>query len=449
MNTFYKNISANFLLTIWQIIFQLVSVPVFLFFWGTTRYGEWLLLNSFTVFFQMSDLGLNTASLNNFVVNYQKGNIEKCRNIIITSLLFITSIFSLVLVLLISLFNLSVFEKILKLDSLSSDSVFLCILLMLLYTYLGTLANVFNSFYNAKNKYSRGLSLDNIFRITEGLTLIVLVFLDFSFLSIQVIFCMLKSLHLGIKYIDSKKYFDIIFKFKYFNLEVLKELFIPSLAFLLMPVSNTLGFQGILFIINYYLGPNFIVLYTTTRTLINTIRSFCDIFTRSIWPNITLEFSNNNFKLVRLYHSRLLLFTFIIFVLSTIFILLFGKIIYVTWTSGKSEFDIILVLLLLISLLGNLVQTSGSLILQATNQHIGYSIMNLLLSIVGFIVVFFVTKLTKSLSFLPVGLIVTEVFLSFYVFKRTFILFNDNLLFFLKRMRLDFKFQLNLLKLKF
>lgn len=449
MNSFYKSISANFLLTIWQIIFQLVSVPVFLFFWGTAKYGEWLLLNSFTVFFQMSDLGINTSSLNSFVINYKKENIEKCRVIMITSIIFITSIFSLVLICLISLFNLSIFGKILKLNSLSADTVFHCILLMLLYTYLGTLANVINSIYNAKNKYSRGLTLDNIFKIMEGLLLIASVLLNISFLSILLIFCVLKIIHLLTKYIDSKNYFDIVYRFKYFDLEALKELFKPSMAFLLMPISNTFISQGFLFLINYYLGPNYIVLYSTTRTLINTIRSFCDIFSRSMWPNITLAFSNSNHRLLRLYHSRVLMLTLIVFFLSTIFLFLFGKIIYVTWTAGKSEFDIILVLLLLIALLGNLIQSSGSLILQATNQHTSYSIMNFLFSFVGFVVAFTIVRISKSVTYLPIGLIISEVLLSFYVIKRVFFLNNDSLFFFFKRMRFDFIFQLNLIKQKF
>jgi hypothetical protein len=49
-----------------MMMFQLLSVPVFLQYWGVNLYGEWLALISLTAYFQMTDIGLNTATANSF-----------------------------------------------------------------------------------------------------------------------------------------------------------------------------------------------------------------------------------------------------------------------------------------------------------------------------------------------------------------------------------------------
>ena len=43
---------------------QIGSVPLFLHFWGTGLYGEWLVLAAFPAYLVISDLGFTTATSN-------------------------------------------------------------------------------------------------------------------------------------------------------------------------------------------------------------------------------------------------------------------------------------------------------------------------------------------------------------------------------------------------
>lgn len=449
MNSYFKNITANSLSTIWTILFQLSSVPIFLSFWGAEKYGEWIVLNSFVVFFQMSDIGLNTASLNSFVINFQKGNLEICKKIFVNSIVIITTIFSLVLIVLITLFKFSFFQKVFKFTFISDDLLLHSLLILFFYTYFGTISNAFNSIYSATGKYSRGVMIDNIFKIFEGVFLILLVVFNFSFELILTIYLIIKLFSLFFKYFDSRKFYNTDFSIYYFNLVELKKIMIPSLAFFAIPISNTFIHQGFTLIINYYLGTTSVVLYSTTRTLINIIKALTDIITKSIWPHISFVFAKGNFKFLRLYHSRIIMYSGLIFIGSSIFILSFANIIYIHWTRGKTEFDYVLVILLLIAMLGNLIQSSSSLILQATNQHSKYVIQYLVFNFIGLVSAFIIVRLFNKLSYLPIGLIIPEFLLSFFVLKKTLVSTNDNLLFLKKRIILDYRYHYSLIKAKF
>ena len=199
MKDFLRNITANSILTIWAIIFQFISVPVFLTYWGVAKYGEWIVLNSVTVFFQMSDIGLTTASLNSFVINYQKGNLLVCKKIINNNIVVISGIFLLVFLLLLFLFELNLFEKLLKFEILDSRKVPVYIFLLFLYTYLGTISNSLASIYTAVGKYSRCIMIDNVFKFFEGSVLIYLLITNTSLFCILLGYLLVRVLQLLFK----------------------------------------------------------------------------------------------------------------------------------------------------------------------------------------------------------------------------------------------------------
>jgi hypothetical protein len=94
----------------------------------------------------------------------------------------------------------------------------------------------------------------------------------------------------------------------------------------------------------------------------------------------------------------------------------------------------------------NLMQTSSSLILQATNQHAKYVIQYFLYYLLGLVTAFFIAKYIHNLSFLALGLIIPEVLLLKFASKTTFVSTGDNLVAFRKRLFFDFKYHFNLIK---
>jgi O-antigen/teichoic acid export membrane protein len=448
MNNYFKNIKVNSLSTLWSILFQIFSVPIFLTYWDASKYGEWIVLNSIVVIFQMSDIGINTASLNAFVINYQKKNFLKCKKIFTNNFVIITVIFLIIFLIFLFFYFSPFLDFFLKFRISSNQESIKCILILFIYTYLGTIANSISAIYSATGKYSRGVIIDNISRMSEGVFVIISVINNASILNILQLNLLIRVIFLTIKVLDSNKLYKLEINLVYFDIKELKKIILPSFAFFTIPISNTLIYQGFTFIVYFYFGSSFVVLYSTSRTLINIIKSISDIITKSVWPDVSYSFAKNNFKMLRLYHSRICMYSFIIFLFSSIFLLFFSKIIFINWTVGKSEYDIILIILLLVAMLGNLIQSSSSVILQATNQHTKYVIQYFIFYSLGLITAFVIVRLFHNFSFIAIGLVIPEVLLCFYVFRKTIIISNDTFNFFIKRLKIDFFFHYNLIRHK-
>lgn len=320
MNNYLKSLTANALSTFWTSLFQLLSVPIFITFWGSGKYGEWMVLNSLVVFFSMSDIGINTASLNSFVINFHKKDYNLCKKIFVNNLFLILATFSFVFLLLISLFQTDFFLKLFNFKIIPNEKISEYLTILFFYTFIGTLSNSLNLIYSATEKYSRGVMIDNFFKIFEGLTIIALIFLQINIVYLLLAYLTIKIAHFIFKFYDSNKLYKISLHYMYFDIIELKKILLPSLSFFSIPIANTFIYQGFTLGINYYFGSISVVTFNTTRTLVNLIKSASDIITRSFWPSISIAYAKQNLKLVRLYHSRVALYSIFIFIFSLLFL---------------------------------------------------------------------------------------------------------------------------------
>jgi O-antigen/teichoic acid export membrane protein len=73
------NIGANGLGQIFQLLIQLVSVPIYVHSLGTERYGVWLLFVTLPTFFTVSDLGLTVSFGNDMTARVARGDLAGTR----------------------------------------------------------------------------------------------------------------------------------------------------------------------------------------------------------------------------------------------------------------------------------------------------------------------------------------------------------------------------------
>ena len=288
--------------------------------------------------------------------------------------------------------------------------------------------------------------IDNLFKFFEGVTLIILIISKISPGYILFGYLVIRLFLLLVKCVDTNRFYSIKLNVANLNYLEFKKIIKPSLAFFAIPISNTFIFQGFTLIVNFYFGAPSVVLYSTTRTLVNMIKAVSDIITKSMWPNISFEFAKRNFKLVRLYHSRTIFYSLVIFFISFVFFMAFSKPVYLHWTRGKSDYDVILVSMLLVAMLFNLIQSSSGLILQATNQHSKYVIYYFCYYLIGLITAFIFANFIGSFSFLAIGLIIPEFLLILFTTRSTLFLTYDNFRRFKKRIIFDFHFHLKEIK---
>src|SRR6266404_7530354 len=55
-------------------IVQIVSVPVFLHFWGVKLYGEWLIISAIPTYLALSDVGFGSVAANDMTIRVAAGD---------------------------------------------------------------------------------------------------------------------------------------------------------------------------------------------------------------------------------------------------------------------------------------------------------------------------------------------------------------------------------------
>jgi len=423
----FKNVFANSLTMVLMLFFQLISVPIFLKFWGVERYGEWLTLNTLTAYFQMTDVGLNTATGNSFTFHFVRNEKEKCNILINNNILFIFMAFLVIFLLLISLMANNVFLNLFNFKLISEKEINLGLIFLFAQVFIGTLNNLLNTFYIASKNYARGIMIDNLIRASEYLTLIFGIISNSPIIIILIIILLVKIFGLIIKYIDSNKFWKLQVGLRYFNMEEFKAILLPAVSFFSFPVANSIIFQGITLLVNFMLGSVMVVMVNTTRTLVNFCKSITDIIHKSVWPELSLAFGIKDYSMMRNLHRRTILTSLLISIFVSIVLFFFGGTIYLYWTKHKSVFMPDFFNLLLVSMIINILWNSSNVLLQATNNHKIFSLIYLLSSAGALVLAFVIIKLTHKVNLLPLAFIGFDIVLLVYVFKVALKITNDTL----------------------
>ncbi len=437
IKTIIKNLGANSLAVIINLLFQLIAVPIFLKFWGVDLYGEWLVLTSITAYFSVSDIGLSTVTANEFSINYAQGNYKKCNILLNNNFFFIILIFSIIfLVIALLILNSNITElfhfKIIN-ESIAEIGLFL----LTSQVFIGMLGNLLNAVYRATEKYANGLMIDNVTRVAENLILIAGVILKLPLLLVLLFYLSPKILGLFIKFVDSKKYYELDINIKYFSKIEFRRIIIPALSFLSFPVGNAIILQGFTLLISFIMGATAVVLFNTMRTLANFVKMGLNIIGSSIWPEFSLAYGRGDFETMKKMHRYSVGFSFYLSFFSSIFLLIFGRNIYTFWTGSKIDFDFVLFALLLLTLIVSNIWSTSSVVLAATNNHKTYSIVYLISSFLSIGIAYFILSAYHKISTLPLALFVVDFVLVVIVVNQSLKIVGDTLQKFVKSALLD------------
>lgn len=427
-----RNIGASSITSIINFLFQLISIPLFMKYWGIELYGEWIVLNALTAYFAMSDIGLNTVTTNEFSINYKQKKYRKCNVLFNNNLFFIIPIFAFIFLGIIALNVFGDLSKLLNFNLISEEIAEFGLFSLILHILFVMVSNLYNSLYRATHNYSRSINIDNIVRVLEYSTLMIAVILNFSLFIIFILYPLPRFLGLIFKIIDTKKIFRLKIGLIFFNWSELKKLFVPSLSFLSFPIGHSIILQGFILLINFTMGSSAVVIYSTMRTLINVVKSGFTVLNNSFWPEYSLAYGANDKDSMRKMHrfSVGISFYFSFFIVN--FLLIFGKWIYETWTNHEIEFNSILFYLFLITLFTSTFWSASSTVLISTNNHKTYSIIYLISTFISISIAYLILTFFNSISYLPLALLIIDVLLIHAVLRQTLKILDEDINEFLK-----------------
>jgi O-antigen/teichoic acid export membrane protein len=428
----YKSISKNYFANVFGLgvtfFNQIAMVPIFIKFWGVERFGDWILITALSSVFTMTNLGINQATNNEFVIKYQHKKLKACNKLLINSFIFI-SIISLIsiFIAIITAYFFS-FKDILFTKTFNDFQTNVLFILLLFNIFIKMYSGVYNGIYRVISKAHVSAMIENIIRLFEIIVLLVGVILDIDIIVIITLYNIPSLLGIIFKHYETKKYFKINFCSKDVDLNVFKSIIRPSMGFMLIPMGLALSNQGMIFVISGLLGSTILVIFSTTRTIVNFLKSALDLLGNSIHPEISVAYGRNDTGLIQKIFYRALIVNLLTGVIIVLLLVFFGKFIYLFLTNYSIHFNDYFFFGMIAVLVVTSISKIFSVLLLATNRHSNFAIFYLITQMLGVLFSYLSIKLIfTNISAIPIVLFFTESILLVITIKEVNKIFKLNL----------------------
>jgi O-antigen/teichoic acid export membrane protein len=351
-------------------IIQLVQVPVFLHFWNTPLFGEWMVVTSIPNSLSFTNAGFGSVAGNEMTMMVARDDRENALRVFQSCWwLIILICATTVLILTGALYYLPA-ARLLKLSHISEYDTKWIIFYLGLSVLFGQIEQLLQSAYRSIGRYPYGSFLKNMFSLVAFLSMIASVALGggpritaLVFASINVIitliFCVL--VRRDIPWIE--------YGWQHASFGEIRKLARPAIAFMGFPLGNALSLQGSLLAVGYALGPVSVVIFSVARTVSRVALQMVQMVNTTFEPEMSIAFGAGNYELTRTLLRRACQLALLVAVAIVLIMLTFGPWFLTHWTSGHVPPSRGLLSILLLVVVFYALWSTSATLMTSTNQH--------------------------------------------------------------------------------
>lgn len=424
-NNILKNATANIFSKFTNTFIRLLQVPLLIHFLGVEDLGRWTVLYTIPSWLGFANLGFGSAGANQMSMFIAEGNLNGARKVFSTTIATITliTIFGSIICILIVPFIR--WDVLLKTNEVRNKELYLSVIWMCITIFISFYNEAFLGIFRAAHKTHFAVLLSSTLPWLNLLCMFVVLNFSTSFDYIALSLLLSNILFLAIYAILSKKAMpEISFSLKFVEFKNFKYLFRKGFAFQAFPVGNALLIQGNIIIVQFILGPVAVALYSTAKTLVNTIKQAMDVISQATWPELSHVIGANDMKRAALIHRAGVSLSIVVSVFGVIALALFGEKIYSLWVGKSILLPFHLLLLFLIPMPLQSLWVTSSVVHMASNKHEGLAVRYILATLISSIVSIFLTY-TFGIGGAAISIGIMDIILIPYVIKNSLNITND------------------------
>jgi O-antigen/teichoic acid export membrane protein len=422
LNKIGLNIVSNIGFQISNVLIQIALPPILIHFWGLDYYGEWLIIYAISGILSNTEFGFATAATTELSVlkSQSKNNEVKLlfRSVfwfifILTS--FLTFLFGLLVIANISKFNFKI---------LNTQSSIEIVIVVMLYSMVSVIASLPNGIYRVLNIYHIDRVFNIVFKLIETIIIILSVYFRAEIFLVFMYLFSFKLIQFGVIYYDISRRFAYISILPFqVDLRLIKPLIQPSFAMFGIQLFQALNVQGVTIAIGSVLSPASVVVFNSSRTLINFLKQIPSLMNLSYWTEFSHKFGLGNFSEINALYKKLFRLNLSLTLVGVLFLSIFGESIFRLWLGSASIYESHFFNILLLSAFFGAISSTSSTLLYSVNLHGRFSIYYVFLT--SFLLLS-IGIVSSQFQLLGVGylLVVFELFLLFLVFIEVRRLFN-------------------------
>jgi len=426
-NRIFHGLAAKGFGQIITALIQVVSVPLFIHYWGIELYGEWLVLCTIPAYFAMSDVGFASVAANDMTMLVAKGERRTALEVFQSTWVFVSVTSFLVIIIFVPMVWIIPFDKWLQLRSLTDFETAAVVSFLILHVLLGLQGGFLHAGFRCEGRYARGILWSNLMRLAEFTAVTIGVCLGATPSVVALLFLGTRIGGSFMFWLDLHRCSPwIVFGHRLATRASIKRLAFPALTFMGFPAGNAISLQGMVMVVAAMLGPTSVVVFSTVRTLTRLGLQAMEMINSTVWPEISVAYGADDISLARKLHRHSCQASFWLCLSLVASLWFFGEWIIAIWTHGQVTPDGNLMRLLLAVIFANSLWYTSSVVMVAVNRHQQMALVYLIgtgLSLLlarAFIPVF-------GLDGAALGLLVIDVVMSVYVVRNSLKLLNDRL----------------------
>ncbi|SPE32320.1 conserved membrane hypothetical protein [Candidatus Sulfotelmatomonas gaucii] len=426
-NRLFHAIGATSIGPVVTAIIQIVSVPVFLHFWGAKLYGEWLVLSAIPIYLGLTDFGFGPVAANDMTMLVARGEKSAAVDVFQSTWVLTTGVSaSIGLCFAIALWALPI-ERWLKITLLSGGQVSAILCVLCIYILLDMQWTVIEAGFRCDGNYALGVVLGNIARFCTNASSLIAVALYASPLVVAITLVSVRLLgNWSCQVVLLRKSPWLHYGYRRAQVGVIRKLFRPAIAYMAFPAGNAFNFQGMTVVVGAALGPIAVVMFSTLRTLTRFVYQAANTIGIGIWPELSAAFGSGNRLLARNIHRCACQASLGLSAAAALFLAIFGDAIYGRWTHHKVAMDHHLFHLLLIEVLANSFWFTSAIVSIACNRHEKQAIVYLAATALSLPAAF--ALMTRfGLTGAGISLLLVDLCMIGYVLNHSLALLHDSL----------------------
>lgn len=351
------------------ILIQIASVPIYLRGFGTTVYGEWLVLSTIPLYLSISDLGFASVSANQATRQATVGDLARARETMRSAWLMV-SLLSASLFAVAGLLVPFVPFGFLPVRAIPTADQRWILLLLIGYA-LATLQSSFvEGCFRAGGRFPVGIIMANLLRLAEFVAAASVALSTRNPVVVAAALFGTRTIGQAAYALALKRLVpELALGFRAAHPARLRELVVPALAFLSFPLGNALAVQGMVMVTAAKLGASAVVTLNALRVMANLLRHISSVVYNGVLPEVTaavaLEDRDRARRLVNTSFAATLLVAGLCFVVLAAA----GDIMLAIWTGGRVQASSVLIVAMLATVLADLPWLAWSLLLLARNEH--------------------------------------------------------------------------------
>jgi O-antigen/teichoic acid export membrane protein len=425
---------SNWLSKLASTLIQFVQIPVFLHFWSTPLYGEWMVVNSIPTYLSFSNIGFGSVAGNEMTMMVAREDREGALRVFQSCWWLIAILCTVTMTLLSGALYYLPASHLLRLSHISEVDTKWIIFYLGVSVLFGQIEQLLQSAYRCVGRYPFGSLLKSILSLTAFASMIVAVTLGSGARRTALVFAATNILGTLVLCIMVRRDIPWIrYGWKHASFGEIRRLARPAVAFMGFPLGNALNLQGTLLAVSYALGPVAVVVFGTARTVSRVALQMVSMVNSTFEPELSIAYGARNFPLVRTLLRRACQLALIVAFVIVIGMMTFGPWFLTHWTGGHvPPSRPLLSILLLVVVLYSLWSTSSTL-MTSTNQHQKLATYYIVGTSLNCVLCYFLAR-GYGLFGAASSLLVSELVMNFYVVPASLRIAQDTLPAFLASM---------------